>query len=331
MIQPTDQRRLCAFVWTAFAVLFVLSAPARAEPPVLRIASLEFGTVAWELDTIRHHGLDRAEGFTLAVQAVASATAARIAFQGGEVDAFVTDWIWAARQRAAGHEFVFLPYSKAVGGLMVPAESPVRDLQDLRGRKIGIAGGPLDKSWLIFRALAAEAYGFDLAAQTRQVFGAAPLIFNSALRGRMDAAVNYWNFTARMSAAGMRQVLSVADAAERLGLEPNLPLLGYVLRAELLRGRPDLVGALSRASRAAKSRLAESDKEWERLRTQMGPLSDAEFEAVKGGFRAGIPEPGPVDEASAARLLALMAQLGGTALVGSATDLPEGLFVYVGS
>ena len=44
-----------------------LAAIARAELPVLRVAALEGGTVTWELDTIRHYGLDRAEGFVLEI------------------------------------------------------------------------------------------------------------------------------------------------------------------------------------------------------------------------------------------------------------------------
>ena len=50
--------------------------PVRAELPVLRIAVLPVGTVNWELDTIRHHGLDTANGFTLEVQGVAGGAAA---------------------------------------------------------------------------------------------------------------------------------------------------------------------------------------------------------------------------------------------------------------
>ena len=51
--------------------LAMLSAAALAGEPVLRIAVLKFGTVNWELDVIRHHGLDKANGFTLEVLPVA--------------------------------------------------------------------------------------------------------------------------------------------------------------------------------------------------------------------------------------------------------------------
>ncbi|MBA5764884.1 ABC transporter substrate-binding protein, partial [Vibrio sp. 404] len=85
------------------------------------------------------------------------------------------------------------------------------------------------------------------------------------------------------------------------------------------------------ASRSAKDLLASDDAEWDRLRDRMNANTDAEFEALKAGFRAGIPAPGPVDEDAANRMLKLMAELGGEELLGAATELPEGVFVQPGS
>lgn len=311
--------------------LCLLAGSALAETPKLRVTVLKFGTVNWELDTIAHHGFDEANGISLNIKGVAGSSAAKVAFQGGEADVIVSDWIWVARQRAAGRDYVFLPYSKAVGGIMVPADSSVKTLADLKGRKIGVAGGPLDKSWIILRALAEETHGVDLAAETEQVFAAPPLIFKTALGGELDAAINYWHFMAKMEAAGMRRLVSVTEAAETLGLDPETPLLGYVVKGEMLRSDPNLVNGLAAASRAAKVLLAEDDAEWDRLRPKMKAKSDAQFEALKAGFRAGIPAEGSVNEASAALLLSLMARLGGSELVGNATDLPEGIFVKTGS
>ena len=76
---------------------------------------------------------------------------------------------------------------------MVPADSRAKSFADLAGGKIGIAGGPLDKSWLILQAYAAE-QGFNLAANTEQVFGAPPLIFKTALQGQLDGAINFWHY-----------------------------------------------------------------------------------------------------------------------------------------
>ncbi len=309
----------------------VLTTTAWAETPVLRASVLKFGTVNWELNTIKHHGFDAANGFDLDVQGVAGGSAAKVAFQGGEADVIVSDWLWVARQRAAGHDYVFIPYSKAVGGVMVGKDSSAQSLADLKGQKIGIAGGPLDKSWLILQAYAAKTYGIDLEADTEQVFAAPPLIFKSALSGEVGAAINFWHFLAKMEASGMRKLVDVSQAASELGLDPNTPLLGYVVKGDLVRENPDLVNGLAAASRSAKELLASDDAEWDRLRDKMKAKSDAQFEALKAGFRAGIPASGPVDEAAAARMLELMVELGGEDLMGKADALPEGTFLSSGS
>ena len=292
----------------------------------LRLAVLKYGTVMWELDTIRHHGLDQANGFVLDIQGVAGNPAATIAFQGGAADVILSDWIWVARQRAAGKDFVFIPYSKAVGALMVPADSPVQTLADLSGQAIGIAGGPVDKSWLIMRAYAKHLHGLDLEAQTEQVFGAPPLIFKKALQKETQGSINFWHFLARMRAQGFRDLVSVSDAARGLGLDPEIPLLGYVVKGAFARQNPDLIAGFVAASRDAKSRLANDDKEWQRLRPRMKAQDNATFIALRDGFRAGIPKPDPIDRNAGSKFLELMAELGGEPLVGKADTLPDGTF-----
>ena len=309
----------------------LMTTAAWAEAPTLRAAVLKFGTVNWELNTIKHHAMDAANGFDLQVQGMAGGAAAKVAFQGGEADVIVSDWLWVARQRAAGKDYVFIPYSKAVGGLMVGKDSTALSLADLKGEKIGIAGGPLDKSWLILQAYAKKNYGLDLSNETEQVYGAPPLIFKSALSGETAGAINFWHFMAKMEASGMRKLIDVSEAARDLGLDPNTPLLGYVVKGDMLRDNPELVNGLAAASRAAKDMLAVDDAEWDRLRPKMNAKTDAQFDALKAGFRAGIPDAGPVDEDAAARMLSLMVELGGEDLLGKATELPDGTFLQSGS
>ena len=309
--------------------LSALTLPARALTPplpVIRIGTLENGTVNWEIQTIRNAGLDRENGFDLVPVALAGNPATQVAMQGGEVDTIVSDWLWVAQQRAQGGDFTFLPYSTAVGGVMVAADSPAQTLADLDGKKIGIAGGPVDKSWLILRAWSRAKLGRDLADMTTQVFGAPPMIMNAAETGEVDAAINFWHFQAKMQARGMRQLVSVADAARDLGLDPSTPLLGYVLHAGWIAQNPEIAAGFARASRAAKDLLARDDAAWTALRPIMNAADDAEFEALKAGWRAGIPAPGPVNAANAEKTFAAMAELGGDELTGGLTTLPAGLF-----
>ncbi|WP_254438082.1 ABC transporter substrate-binding protein [Ruegeria arenilitoris] len=308
--------------------LFAVAASAETLPTI-RAAVLKIGTVNWELETIRQNGLDRKYGFVLEVQPFADNGATRIAVEGAEADLAVADWIWVARQRAAGKDYVFIPYSKAVGGVVVPNDSPANSLKDLAGGKIGIAGGPLDKSWLILRAYAMQHYGMDLQADTEQVFGAPPLIYKSALGGDYSGAINFWHFLARMKASGMRELISVEEAGQALGLDTDTPLLGYYLKESFLNEHPDLAQDLFSASRDAKDMLASSPEAWEAIRPRMNAKTEAQFEQLKADWIAGIPNRGPVGAAAASAMLELMAELGGSDLVGEATTIPPGLFADV--
>ena len=314
------------------AALAALALPAEAQDlPELRLATLQIGTVNWELETIESNGFDTANGFDLTIQSMADNGATRAALAGGEADAVVADWLWVASQRAAGKDYVFIPYSTAVGALLVPGDSDAQSLADLAGGKIGIAGGPVDKSWLILRAYARQEEGFDLVAGTEQVFGAPPLIMKSAMGGELQGAINFWHFLAKMEAGGMRELIDVATAAEALGLDPETPLLGYVVTGDFARENADVVAGLAAASRAAKDLLASDPAAWDAIRPMMNAQDDAQFEALKAGWIDGIPATDIVDEDAARRMFDLMAELGGAELVGEAETLPDGMFWAPGS
>lgn len=325
-----EQPRVKRFFAALLLTLSITTPTFAEDAEIVSVAVLKFGTVNWEMETIQRNDLDKQNGFALEVQGFAGNSATKIAFQGGAADAMVADWIWVARQRAAGKDFVFVPYSTAVGGIAVKADGPIRSLTDLQGKTIGIAGGPLDKSWLILRAYAEQKHGFDLEAETNQVFGAPPLIAQKAMDGEIDAAINYWHFLAKMQANGFRIVAPVDEAAAALGLDPKTPLLGYVFKGDFAREYPTLIDGFVEASRQAKRILAEDEAEWDALRPMMRAKTDGEFEQLKVGFRAGIPVETPVDTASAAEFLALMAELGGADLVGKAMTLPDGVFYRAG-
>lgn len=311
------------------AAAALIAGQALAEMPTIRAAVLKIGTVNWELATITENGLDEKHGFKLDVQPFADNGATRIAVEGGEADMAVADWIWVARQRAAGKGYVFVPYSKAVGAVVVPGDSPAQSLKDLEGGKVGIAGGPLDKSWLILRAYAQQEYGFDLKASTEQVFGAPPLIFKAGLGGEVAGAINFWHFLAKMKASGMRELISVETAGQALGLNTDTPLLGYFFKEDFLAEHPDLAQAFYNASREAKEMLASSDAAWEAIRPRMNAKTDAQFDQLKADWIAGIPARGPVDVDGANKMLALMNALGGPDLVGEASAVPDGLFAVL--
>lgn len=303
-----------------------LQAGAWAAEPV-RVAVLKFGTVNWELDVVQANGLDAAAGIELEVLALAGKDATSVALQAGEVDIIVGDWVWVARQRAEGLGFMLVPYSTALGALMVPADSPIESVADLAGHRLGVAGGPLDKSWLLLQALARERHDLDLADAVQPAFGAPPLLNEQLMAGRLDAVITFWPYAARLEAQGYRRLLGVEEIVAALGIDSRLPMIGYIFDETWARGNPDAIAGFVAATAAARERMAASDAEWERLRPLMRAGDEAVFRALREGFRAGIPEAwGEAERKDAEQLFALLARVGGSGLVGSADELPEGTF-----
>lgn len=292
----------------------------------VRIGVLKFGTVSWELDTLKRHKLDEANRIDLEIVYFAGEDATNVALLAGAIDMIVTDWLWVSRQRSEGGDLTLAPYSTAVGAIMVKEESPIRTLADLKEKKIGVAGGPLDKSWLLVQALARRDHGLDLPTACDVVFGAPPLISEKAMQGELDAVLNFWHFCARLEANGFRRLIGADDATKALGASGPVSALGYVFHDQWASDNPDAARGFLKASKQAKDLLARSDDEWLR----MAPLIRAEgkeLEKLRDRYRQGIPTRPVAEEAvDAGKLYHVLAAIGGEKLVGRAPEMAPGTF-----
>lgn len=300
---------------------------ASAEDETISVGVLKFGTVSWLLDTIQHYELDKKAGIELDMLPLASNQATAVGLQGGSVDVIATDWLWVSRERASGSDFTFSPFTTALGAIMVPPDSPIQTLGDLKGKTIGIAGGPLDKSWLLIVSYALRIANIDLRTETRQVFGAPPLLSQKAIQGELDAVLNYWPYAARLEAKGFKELIGLEDVVEELGAKGEVSMVGFVFSDDWAEDNPKAIRGFLQAADEANELLATSDEAWERLRPMMDAEDEATFEALRRRFREGIPERSPEqNEADAKVLYQFLRELGGERLVGPSEQLAPGTF-----
>ncbi len=327
-VMRRTRRRGSALLAAAAAVLAGLAAPpATAESAAVRLGILQFGTVNWEIDVIERYGLDAEHGVALDVRRLATKSATAIALNAGEADIIVTDWIWASRQRDAGFDYVFVPYSEAAGSLMVHPDRGIETMEDLAGRVLGVAGGPVDKSWLLLRAWSIRQFGRDISRDVRSIHGAPPLLQQKFLQGEFAGVLNFWNYTARLRALGMRELLKVQDIMPALGVSGRLPLIGYVFSEAWGRANPAALDGFLAAAAAARKILLESDAEWENLRALTRAEDDATLLALRDSYREGVPTTSvEMQEAAIREGYAIVAELGGRALVGRSRALAPGIF-----
>ena len=313
------------------ALLLVGTASAAFAADRLRIGVQSTGTFAWQLDVIRRHGLAEAANLKLIDTEMASPDAGKLALNAGTVDIAVVDWLWVARERGLGTKLQFYPYSTAVGAIMTRNDSAVRSLADLKGRTLSIAGGPLDKSWLIVQA-AAIRHSIDLKREATLQYGAPPLIHQKLLQGEAEASLNFWNFCAQLESHGYRRLYDVREAETELGLNEPLSLTGYVFPESFAIAHKDTIDRFLSVVRQANVILLNSDSEWDALRPLMRAEDDATFLALRDRTRQGLPRRSVTAEESDARaLFRALAEIAGPGLVGPARELDPGLYYHPSS
>ena len=309
----------------AIAALALVAAPATAADTI-RIVAQKTGTLAWELAVIRAQGLDHQAGLDIVTTELATPEAGKIALRGGSADVIVSDLLWVSRERSLGGKLVFYPYSSALGAVMASTSSQIRALADLKGHSLAVAGGPLDKSWLLLQA-ALKQDGVELRQQATIAYGAPALLAAKTLRGEFDATLNYWNFCAELEAKGLHRVAGIEDILPKLGARGPSAMLGYVLDERWAARNRDAVERFIAVTRKAKDALTTSDDAWRLVAPLAGVADAAALKILRERYRAGIPRRPIADEEADARVLyGVLARVGGAELVGPAPELAPGTF-----
>ena len=306
-------------------VIFLIFLASKLCASELKIAVLKYGSVNWELDVLHHHKLDKKFDLNIKKVQVTNKDAAAIAFLSETVDIFVTDWIWVSKQRYQGKKFAFLPYSSAAGGLIVSDKSNISTLIDLKDKKVGVAGSSIDKSWLFFKAYFKKRYGEDATKFFKTSYAAPPLINGLLKAGELDAGINYWNYAAILEAQGFKTLFTLEDIYPVLGIQGDLPLIGYVFNEELAKTNKNLLDRFLKATNESRKILENSDQEWLRLKKLTGAKSDRMLITLRDGFRKGIPKSNnEILAENIQKAYSILQDIGGKNIVGDGKILAKG-------
>ncbi len=310
----------------ALIVTLAFAASSASAADRIRLAVQKTGTLAWEIEIMKAHGLDKKANLDIQTLELATPEAGKIAVRGGSADMFLSDWLYVARERALGDNMLFYPSSSTLGAVMVAANSPMKGIADLKGKKLAVAGGPLDKSWLLLQGLARRA-GIDLRNQATIVYGAPPLLTQKALQGENDATLTYWNFCADLESKGLKELISTGEVMKQLGATAPVAIVGYTFDGVWGAKNKAAVDHFLEAAREAKQILASSDAEWQRLAPRIGVSDPKALAIYRQRYSAGVvARPIAEEEADARGLYKVLAEVGGADLVGPARELDSGTF-----
>ncbi|MEH6825967.1 MAG: ABC transporter substrate-binding protein [Motiliproteus sp.] len=311
--------------------------PAEDAPlGALKAAFESTGSPHWIMYTIQRLGLDRKLGFTLQIDYLDDRmSGARHATEQALVDETVdfidTDWITLARCRHQGLRVsAVYPYGRILGGLVVPSDSGIDNLPQLRGKTLGVVS-TLDKNWILARAYAQKRYQFDLASEVSLQQARSKSVLKQWLdQRRVDAALVYWHqipFLAQQQ--DYRLLLDIPSVLPELGLTPT-PTTFFVFRDQFIAQRPALVRAFIKAFERALRQLHNDDALWLEIAQKLLHIDDPQLlAAMREIWRSRMP--GSWNRAAIEELQGLYQQLeqqqqqqGET--LGAGDQLPDGCF-----
>ncbi|PYE53272.1 ABC transporter substrate-binding protein [Deinococcus yavapaiensis] len=257
----------------------------------IKIGSQAGGTLAWVLYGIEYFGIDKELGLDVRSQDFASKDATRIALRSGDAQVVVDDFLEVTllRQKNFNVTAVY-PFSLLTGGIVVPANSGIRTVADLKGKTIGVTS-LTDKTLLILRAYTRNKFGFDPQTDSKVVSASSPLIGQLLDRGEINAGIPFWHHGARLTATGKyRQVISSGELLRGLGLPANIPLLYIVARNDT---DPETLRLFIKAVRVATDRMkADTGPFWNSLLEKgLYSLPDrTQLPALRRQWEAGVPK-----------------------------------------
>ncbi|MBI3078404.1 MAG: ABC transporter substrate-binding protein [Deltaproteobacteria bacterium] len=276
-----------AFV-AAILGLAAAERPAVAQERIV-FASTAGGAVGFITEMVSLHRLDERQGVKLDVKLFTPEKAEEAVFF-KQVDAGLFPPLTAARAQARGAKIrIFGPLLWNHISLLVPTDSAVRGVEELRGKKIGTL--PRISGMYTTFSTVLRMRGMDFEKDFRPIFGAPVALLGFFDRRDVDALLHFEPFVSRLLVEGKaREVVKVNDLWKQLTGQPML-MIGLAAHQEWIQANPARARRLAAALAAGIAYIRERPEQaLQEGRKGQGIRSDAELALLKQRYPVVFPE-----------------------------------------
>lgn len=270
---------LCMAASLAVSGTALAQARVAGDGGTVRIMISPAGTMGIAPAVIKKYGLDKKHGINLEVISYSDQKSATAAIQGKSAEMVVFDWLATARLRASGTPVVGIaPFLTYVNSVIVPRDSKLNTLADLKGKRVGVAH-KTGFDWVIMQAAAEKLNKMDLGRDVEVREGAVPLLRGLIEKGDLDATQMWNSLAPEMLASGKyRTMVSIRELTQQMGL-PTVPFLMFSMREDYAKQNPGNARAFVAAYRDAADILMKDEEVWVEhgARLKLSPESLAFF------------------------------------------------------
>ena len=259
----------------AFLLLIALpAAGAAVAADKVKVVALE-GSQLFPVQIMQTKGIAAKHGIEIDLQRVASPTASYTVMQSGDFHIGFGGWLSVAVLRAKGFKlsnvYSMVSYTNDV---IVKADSPLKAMSELKGKRIGLFGGANAATTWLFRVVSVKYFGFDPTKEAKIHFGAPPLLMGMMDRGDLDALLLLDPFITRLLETGKYRSIAALGKLwrEKTGQSPML--VSVTVDETWAKANPDVVKRFVAAFKEALIYLRDTPEAWTELAKGMGIKTD---------------------------------------------------------
>jgi NitT/TauT family transport system substrate-binding protein len=247
-----------------FAALSVAAAPAASaqEPVKVRLADAAQSQNGIASQVIIDLGLDKKHGFKLEYSAYPTLDGLFNAIRGKQADVGFGGWTAFSQFRSQGFPVMSIfPVGRGTSlDILVPVNSPIKTIDDLKGKKVGSYAGAAGTATVLFRVITAKYYGFDPGKTGHLQFAAPGLLTKLMSEGELDAALLFDPLAARAIASGQFRVVGNLSELYRQKSGKDFLWITYATNDEFAAKHADVLVAFNRAWQEAVAYVMKNDK-----------------------------------------------------------------------
>jgi NitT/TauT family transport system substrate-binding protein len=234
----------------------------KGDGGVVRILTFPSGNdyPVWAISKL---GLDKKYGFEEQMVPTTPGGATLTAFRSGAVDGGNLNWLELARLRT-NHDAItgVTPFLQLPNLYVVPADSPIKTIDDLKGKKIG-THSRFAPEWIVYIANAKATAHYD-PREAAEIHEAGPgLLLGLLDQKQIDASLLFYNLGMPAIATGRYRVLFASrDLLPGVGLRKDATLSTWAFRDDYIKSHAANVRAFVRAYQEAVGYLQSHDDIW---------------------------------------------------------------------